>query len=43
MKLIYNVSDKPTFGKLIIFALQQLFERRDLAQFSSVNDRHMPP
>ncbi len=24
MKLIYNVSDKPTFGKLIIFALQQL-------------------
>lgn len=24
MKLIYNVSDKPTFGRLIIFALQQL-------------------
>ena len=24
MKLIYNVSDKPSFGKLIIFAIQQL-------------------
>ena len=24
MKLIYNVDDKPTFGRLIIFALQQL-------------------
>ena len=24
MKLIYNVKDKPTFGKLIVFAVQQL-------------------
>ena len=24
MKLIYGVKDKPTFGKLLVFALQQL-------------------
>ena len=24
MKLIYNVSDKPKFGQLIVFAIQQL-------------------
>ena len=24
MKLIYNTNDKPKFGKLIVFALQQV-------------------
>ena len=24
MKLVYQVEDKPTFGKLIVFAIQQL-------------------
>ena len=24
MKLIYNVQDKPSFGKTVVFALQQL-------------------
>ena len=24
MKLIYNVSDKPSFGKTVVFAIQQL-------------------